>query len=128
MIPSELFVRLRAGAQQTTHLAPAFLARFSFETFHSPLPFGSELGHFSQLRCGAEPAGLDIIDLGVSLHGTCGHSRRFCLTAKAAGRPLLIDHRAAVATREQLGGDLVAWINYQPLWQDISRSEPDLLS
>lgn len=50
------------------------------------------------------------------------------LTAEAAGRPVLIDHRQAVATREQLGGDLVAWINYQPLWQDISRSEPDLLS
>ncbi|MCC9709196.1 class II aldolase/adducin family protein [Streptomyces sp. MNU76] len=50
------------------------------------------------------------------------------LTAKAAGRPLLIEHRLAVATREQAGGDLVAWINYQPLWQDISRSEPDLLS
>jgi hypothetical protein len=48
--------------------------------------------------------------------------------AKAAGRPVLIDHKPAVATREQLGGDLVAWINYQPLWQDISRSEPDLLS
>jgi ribulose-5-phosphate 4-epimerase/fuculose-1-phosphate aldolase len=50
------------------------------------------------------------------------------LTARAAGRPILIDHRLAVATREQTGGDLVAWINYQPLWQDISRSEPDLLS
>ncbi|NEB93084.1 class II aldolase/adducin family protein [Streptomyces bauhiniae] len=50
------------------------------------------------------------------------------LTAEAAGRPVLIEHRQAVATREQLGGDLVAWINYQPLWQDISRSEPDLLS
>jgi ribulose-5-phosphate 4-epimerase/fuculose-1-phosphate aldolase len=50
------------------------------------------------------------------------------LLARAAGRPVLIDHRAAVATREQLGGDLVAWINYQPMWQDISRSEPDLLS
>lgn len=50
------------------------------------------------------------------------------LTARAAGRPVLIEHKAAVATREQLGGDLVAWINYQPLWQDISRSEPDLLS
>lgn len=50
------------------------------------------------------------------------------LTAKAAGRPLLIEHRLAAATREQAGGDLVAWINYQPLWQDISRSEPDLLS
>jgi ribulose-5-phosphate 4-epimerase/fuculose-1-phosphate aldolase len=50
------------------------------------------------------------------------------LTAQAAGRPILIDHKQAVATREQLGGDLVAWINYQPLWQDVSRSEPDLLS
>ncbi|WP_329272355.1 class II aldolase/adducin family protein [Streptomyces sp. NBC_01451] len=50
------------------------------------------------------------------------------LTARAAGRPILIDHKQAVSTREQLGGDLVAWINYQPLWRDISRSEPDLLS
>ncbi|MGW0813510.1 class II aldolase/adducin family protein [Streptomyces viridiviolaceus] len=49
------------------------------------------------------------------------------LTAKAAGRPVLIDHKQAVAAREQLGGDLVAWINYQPLWQEVSRGEPDLL-
>ncbi|CAM5582482.1 class II aldolase/adducin family protein [Streptomyces hirsutus] len=48
--------------------------------------------------------------------------------AKAAGRPVLIGHRQAAATREQLGGDLVAWIDYQPMWQDISRGEPDLLS
>ncbi len=50
------------------------------------------------------------------------------LTARAAGRPLLIDHKQAVATREQVSGALVAWMNYQPLWQDISRSAPDLLS
>ncbi|MFB7996447.1 class II aldolase/adducin family protein [Streptomyces sp. NPDC056002] len=50
------------------------------------------------------------------------------LAARAAGRPILIDHRQAVASREQLGGDLVAWINHQPLWQDISSAEPDLLS
>ncbi|MGW0530772.1 class II aldolase/adducin family protein [Streptomyces sp. NPDC003032] len=50
------------------------------------------------------------------------------LSARAAGRPVLIGHRQAVRTREQLGSDLVAWINYQPLWQDISRSEPDLLT
>ncbi|MEJ8636869.1 MULTISPECIES: class II aldolase/adducin family protein [Streptomyces] len=49
------------------------------------------------------------------------------LTARAAGKPALIDHRDAVATREQLGTDLVAWINYQPLWQQISRAEPGLL-
>ncbi|MER7661280.1 MULTISPECIES: class II aldolase/adducin family protein [unclassified Streptomyces] len=49
------------------------------------------------------------------------------LAARAAGKPALIDHRDAVATREQLGTDLVAWINYQPLWQQISRAEPGLL-
>jgi ribulose-5-phosphate 4-epimerase/fuculose-1-phosphate aldolase len=50
------------------------------------------------------------------------------LAARSAGRPVLIDRRQAVATREQTGSDLVGWINYQSLWQDISRSEPDLLS
>ncbi|AJE85042.1 MULTISPECIES: class II aldolase/adducin family protein [Streptomyces] len=50
------------------------------------------------------------------------------LAARAAGRPFLIDHARAVATREQLGHDLVAWINYQPMWEQISRSEPDLLA
>ncbi|UGY93187.1 class II aldolase/adducin family protein [Streptomyces gobiensis] len=50
------------------------------------------------------------------------------LTAKAAGRPLLIDRKNATATRDQLGNDLVAWINYQPLYAQITRDEPDLLS
>lgn len=44
------------------------------------------------------------------------------LAARAAGKPVLIEHREAVATREQLGSDLVAWINYQPLWKRISRT------
>ncbi|MFI1013685.1 class II aldolase/adducin family protein [Streptomyces sp. NPDC020965] len=46
------------------------------------------------------------------------------LTARAAGKPLLIDHRDAVATREQLGTDLVAWINYQPLWRQVDDTGP----
>ncbi|MFI1333331.1 class II aldolase/adducin family protein [Streptomyces sp. NPDC020845] len=50
------------------------------------------------------------------------------LAAKAAGKPVLIDYKNAVQTREQLGTDLVAWINYQPLYQQITRGEPDLLS
>lgn len=44
------------------------------------------------------------------------------LLARGAGKPVLIDHRDAVTTRDQLGSDLVAWINYQPLWQRISRT------
>ncbi|MCX4818817.1 class II aldolase/adducin family protein [Streptomyces sp. NBC_01142] len=54
----------------------------------------------------------------------CAHVQ---LTARAAGKPVLIAHKEAVATREQLGSDLVAWITYQPLWRQISRAEPDLL-
>ncbi|MFJ8072612.1 class II aldolase/adducin family protein [Streptomyces sp. NPDC096176] len=49
------------------------------------------------------------------------------LAARAAGKPLLIGHREALATRGQIGGDLAAWINYQPLWRQISREEPELL-
>ncbi|CAM5355104.1 Class II aldolase/adducin family protein OS=Streptomyces alboniger OX=132473 GN=CP975_21395 PE=3 SV=1 [Streptomyces alboniger] len=37
------------------------------------------------------------------------------LSARAAGRPVLIDHKQAVRTREQPGSDLVAWINHQSL-------------
>ncbi|MEU3219838.1 class II aldolase/adducin family protein [Streptomyces sp. NPDC006971] len=44
------------------------------------------------------------------------------LAARAAGKPVSIGHRDAVATRERLGGDLVAWTNYQPLWRRISRA------
>ncbi|MCZ7458513.1 class II aldolase/adducin family protein [Streptomyces sp. WMMC940] len=50
------------------------------------------------------------------------------LSARAAGKPVLIDHRDALATREQLGGDLVAWISYQPLWRRIAAEEPELMS
>lgn len=35
---------------------------------------------------------------------------------------MLISHRDAVTTRDHLGGDLVPWINYQPLWQRIGRT------
>ncbi|MER7984009.1 class II aldolase/adducin family protein [Streptomyces noursei] len=48
------------------------------------------------------------------------------LAAKAAGKPVLISHQDAVRTREQLGTDLVAWINYQSLYQQIARSEPEM--
>ncbi|MER6994589.1 class II aldolase/adducin family protein [Streptomyces sp. NPDC000410] len=50
------------------------------------------------------------------------------LAAGAAGKPQLIEHGDAVATREKLGGDLVAWINYQPLWRQISGAQPELMS
>ncbi|MEJ8642838.1 class II aldolase/adducin family protein [Streptomyces sp. MS1.HAVA.3] len=37
------------------------------------------------------------------------------LIARSAGKPVPIEHRAAVATRERFGSDLAAWVSYQPL-------------
>ncbi|MEU0931776.1 MULTISPECIES: class II aldolase/adducin family protein [unclassified Embleya] len=48
------------------------------------------------------------------------------LLARAAGELKPISPENARLTREQLGNDTVAWINYKPLYDVISRSEPDL--
>jgi ribulose-5-phosphate 4-epimerase/fuculose-1-phosphate aldolase len=48
------------------------------------------------------------------------------LLAEAAGEPKLISPENAALTRDQLGNDTVAWINYQPLYEQVARSEPDL--
>ncbi|MEV7727588.1 class II aldolase/adducin family protein [Streptomyces sp. NPDC087917] len=37
------------------------------------------------------------------------------LIARAAGKPVPIDHRSAALTRGRFGSDLAAWVSYQPL-------------
>lgn len=64
----------------------------------------------------------DSVDAAAWWFVTMERSCQVQLTARAAGKPVLIEHREAVATREQLGSDLVAWINYQPMWKRISRT------
>jgi ribulose-5-phosphate 4-epimerase/fuculose-1-phosphate aldolase len=48
------------------------------------------------------------------------------LMAEAAGTPILIDHEGATYTRDLSGFPLAGWISFQPIWQDIVRSDPDL--
>ncbi|GAA3827263.1 class II aldolase/adducin family protein [Sphaerisporangium flaviroseum] len=48
------------------------------------------------------------------------------LAAKAAGQVVPITHENAKLTHGQIGNDLVGWINFQPLYEQITRSEPDL--
>ena len=48
------------------------------------------------------------------------------LIAEAAGVPLLIDHENATYTREQTGYPLAGWFSFQPLWDDIVRTDPEL--
>ena len=48
------------------------------------------------------------------------------LLAEAAGTPVLIDDEGARYTRDHSAGHSAGWFSFQPLWDEISRSEPDL--
>jgi ribulose-5-phosphate 4-epimerase/fuculose-1-phosphate aldolase len=48
------------------------------------------------------------------------------LMAKAAGTVVHITPENAALTHQQLGNDLVGYINYQPLFDQITREQPDL--
>ncbi len=48
------------------------------------------------------------------------------LLAEAAGKPVLISHESALVTRNQVAGGFNGWFQFQPMWNMISRQEPDL--
>lgn len=48
------------------------------------------------------------------------------LLAEAAGTPKHIPHEYAVYTRENAGNSITGWMHFQPLWQEICRTDPDL--
>ncbi|MDY7106470.1 MAG: class II aldolase/adducin family protein [Actinomycetota bacterium] len=48
------------------------------------------------------------------------------LLAMAAGTPHEINHEHATYTREQTGYPLAGWFQFQPLWDEICRTDPDL--
>ena len=49
------------------------------------------------------------------------------LLAMAAGTPKLIAPDMAAYTAKQTGFPLAGWFSFQPLWQEICRTDPDLL-
>jgi ribulose-5-phosphate 4-epimerase/fuculose-1-phosphate aldolase len=79
----------------------------------------------------------------LSNHGnlTVGHSvdeavwwfitmERTCqaqLMAEAAGTPVLIDPEYAALTQTQVGSRIAGWFSFQPLYDRITREQPDLL-
>jgi ribulose-5-phosphate 4-epimerase/fuculose-1-phosphate aldolase len=48
------------------------------------------------------------------------------LMAMAAGTPKLIRHEYASYTAAQTGFPLAGWFSFQPLWQEICRTDPEL--
>jgi ribulose-5-phosphate 4-epimerase/fuculose-1-phosphate aldolase len=68
----------------------------------------------------------DSVDAAAWWFITMERSCQVQLLAKAAGRVVHISQDNAKLTHDQLGNDLVAWINYQPLYDQITREQPDL--
>ncbi|HXA29652.1 MAG TPA: class II aldolase/adducin family protein [Candidatus Angelobacter sp.] len=48
------------------------------------------------------------------------------LMAEAAGTPIKIGHDAAKLTETQVGSAIAGWFSFQPLWDRITREQPDL--
>ena len=48
------------------------------------------------------------------------------LLAEAAGKPKPIRHESALVARAQIGTEGAGWFQFQPLWDRITREQPDL--
>ncbi|MFD3869835.1 class II aldolase/adducin family protein [Streptomyces sp. NPDC058623] len=59
----------------------------------------------------------DSVDAAVWWFVAAERAARVQLIARAAGKPVPVDHRGAVRTRERFGSDLAAWVSYQTLRQ-----------
>lgn len=68
----------------------------------------------------------DTVDAAVFWFVTMERNCQAQLAAMAAGTPKLINTDYAKYTFEQTGHMLAGWVQFQPLWQDICRSDPDL--
>jgi ribulose-5-phosphate 4-epimerase/fuculose-1-phosphate aldolase len=68
----------------------------------------------------------DSVDAAAWWFITMERSCQVQLLAKAAGQVVRITEENAKLTHDQVGNDLVGWINYQPLYEQIIREQPDL--
>lgn len=68
----------------------------------------------------------DNVDEAVWWFITMDRSCHAQLLAEAAGEPLKIGHDSALRTRGQVGSKMAGWFQYQPLWDMITREQPDL--
>jgi ribulose-5-phosphate 4-epimerase/fuculose-1-phosphate aldolase len=48
------------------------------------------------------------------------------LLAEAAGEPYVIGHDNALLTSQQVGSQIAGWFQFQPLWNRITKEQPDL--
>ncbi|WP_436758916.1 class II aldolase/adducin family protein [Streptosporangium sp. V21-05] len=68
----------------------------------------------------------DSVDAAAWWFITMERSCQAQLLAKAAGPTVRITHENAKLTHGQIGDDTAGWINFQPLYDQIAATEPDL--
>jgi len=68
----------------------------------------------------------DTVDAAAWWFITLERSCQAQLAAMAAGTPIEINHEYATYTREQTAYPLAGWFQFQPLWDDICKTDPDL--
>ncbi|GAA0911356.1 class II aldolase/adducin family protein [Nonomuraea longicatena] len=68
----------------------------------------------------------DSVDAAAWWFITMERSAQVQLVAKAAGPVVPITPENAALTHGQVGSDLLGWINFQPLYDQIVREQPDL--
>jgi ribulose-5-phosphate 4-epimerase/fuculose-1-phosphate aldolase len=66
------------------------------------------------------------VDAAVWFFVAMNRSAHAQLLAEAAGKPHLIDHENATLTRGQVGSEVAGWFSFQPMFEWISKLEPDL--
>jgi len=73
-------------------------------------------------------AGRESVDEAVWWFIAADRACRIQLKAEATGSPLkVIPREAALHSRDHLATPFMAWLHYQPMYQDIVRRQPDLL-
>ncbi|WP_156674446.1 class II aldolase/adducin family protein [Nocardia terpenica] len=68
----------------------------------------------------------DTVDAAAWWYITMERSCQVQLLATAAGRPIPIDPDSAALAYRQVGSNLAGWLQFQPLYQQITREQPDL--
>jgi ribulose-5-phosphate 4-epimerase/fuculose-1-phosphate aldolase len=66
------------------------------------------------------------VDEAVWWFVTMERSCQVQLLAEAAGTPVLIDAEMAALTQSQVGSHIAGWFSFQPLYDRITREQPDL--
>ena len=50
----------------------------------------------------------------------------YSAAAGHGSKPILIDAEEAEATKGQVGFELAGWFQFQPIWERISKDNPDI--